>query len=172
MEKFSIPIISAIIERVKDDETEILVQTRWKPKEDPKYSGCLEISAGKIREFENVYDSLNREVFEETGLKIIKIFPDVKTKIHSPNNDGSFAFQPFCCQQQIKGGRPWIGFVFRCQVEDKQPLKQGDGTKDVRWIKRSELKQIFEKTPEKIFTVQLGVLDYYFNHEKNKTSKN
>jgi 8-oxo-dGTP pyrophosphatase MutT (NUDIX family) len=168
MEKFSIPIISAIIERTKNNETEILVQTRWKPKEDPKYSGCLEISAGKIREFENVYDALNREVFEETGLRILKTFPDVKTKIHSLDNDGSFAFQPFCCQQQIKGGQPWIGFVFICQVEDKEPHKRGDGTKDIRWIKKSELKQIFEKTPEKIFTLQLGVLDYYFNKERHQ----
>ena len=168
MEKFSIPVISAIIERVKNDETEILVQTRWKPEEDPKYSGCLEISAGKIGEFENVYGALNREVFEETGLKILEIFPDIKTKTHSPKNDGSFAFQPFCCQQQIKGGKPWIGFVFICKVEDKEPIAQKEECKDIRWIKKSELKQIFEKTPEKIFTFQLGVLDYYFNHEKKE----
>ncbi|MFA6391335.1 MAG: NUDIX hydrolase [Patescibacteria group bacterium] len=163
MEKFSLPIISAIIERQKDGETEILVQTRWKPEEDPVYTGCLEIPAGKIREFENVYDALNREVKEETGLKITSIFPDIKTKTHSPKDDGSFAFQPFCCQQQTKGGRPWIGFVFICNVEDKTPLKEGDNTRDIRWIKKSELKRIFEETPEKIFTLQLGVLDYYFN---------
>jgi len=165
MEMFSIPVISAIIERSKEGELEILVQTRWKPEDDPKYSGCLEICAGKIREFENVYDALNREVFEETGLKILKIFPDVKTQIHSPNNDGSFAFLPFCCQQQIKGGKSWIGFVFICEVEDKEPIAQQEECKDIKWIKKSKLKQIFQETPEKIFTLQLGVLDYYFNNE-------
>jgi len=166
MEKFSIPVISAIIERIKNNETEILIQTRWKPEEDPKYSGCLEIPAGKIREFENVYDALKREVFEETGLKVQKIFPDINTRMYSPKNDGSFAFKPFCCQQQIKGGRPWIGFVFICQVQDKEPHNEGDEAKDIHWIKKSELKQIFEKSPEKIFTLQLGVLDYYFNNEQ------
>jgi len=164
MEKFSIPVVSAIIQRSNNGETEILVQTRWKPDEDPKYLGCLEIAAGKIRAFESVYDALNREVFEETGLKILKFSPDVKTKTYSPNNDGSFAFQPFCCQQQIKGGEPWIGFVFICEVEAKEPCKQGDGTKDIRWITKSKLKQIFEETPEKIFTLQLGILDYYFKN--------
>ncbi|MFH1607823.1 MAG: NUDIX hydrolase [archaeon] len=165
MERFSIPVVTAIIERLKDGETEVLIQTRWKPEEDPKYSGCFEMPGGKIREFENIYDALNREVFEETGLKALKISPDSKTKILSPNNDGSFAFKPFCCHQQIKGGRPWIGFVFICQVKDKEPLKQGDGTKNIYWIKKSKLKQIFEETPEKIFTLQLGVLDYYFNSD-------
>lgn len=167
MEKFSLPVISAIIERSKGGEKEILVQTRWKPKKDPKYSGCLEIPAGKIREFENVYEALNREVFEETGLKIIKISPDIKTKIHSPSKDGSFAFQPFCCQQQIKGGQPWIGFVFLCQVEDKEPIKEGDDTRDIHWMKKSELKKIFEKSPEKIFTLQLGALEYYFKSNQH-----
>ena len=168
MEKFSIPVISAIIERSKDDEIEILVQTRWKPKKDLKYSGCLEISAGKIREFENVYDALKREVLEETGLKVVEIFPDIKTKTHSPSNDGSFAFQPFCCQQQIKGGQPLIGFVFICKVENKKPKAQHEECKEIKWIKKYKLKRIFEETPEKIFTLQLGVLDYYFNNERYK----
>lgn len=148
-------------------KTEILIQTRWKPEEDPKYTGCLEIAAGKIRRYENVYDAVKREVLEETGLKVTKIKQDIKTKIHSPRKDGSFAFVPFCCNQQIKGGEPWIGFVFICEVEDKDPKKEGDGTKDILWIKKSKLKNIFEKNPEKIFTLQLGVLDFYFNYHKH-----
>lgn len=162
-----IPVISAIIERSHNGETEILVQTRWKPERDPEYSGTLEIPAGWIDRYENVYDAVHREVLEETGLKILEIYPDIKTKTHSPKNDGSFAFQPFCCQQQIKGGKPWIGFVFICKVEDKEPIAQQEECKDIKWIKKSELKDIFEKSPEKIFTLQLGVLDYYFNNERH-----
>ena len=162
-----IPVISAIIERNHNSETEILVQTRWKPERDTEYSGTLEIPAGWIDRYENVYDAVHREVLEETGLKILEIYPNVKTKTHSPKNDGSFAFQPFCCQQQIKGGKPWIGFVFICKVEDKEPIAQQEECKDIKWIKKSELKEIFEKSPEKIFTLQLGVLDYYFNNERH-----
>lgn len=160
----NIPVVSAIIERVHNCETEILVQTRWQLKGDPEYSGTLEIPAGWVDKYENVYGALRREVLEETGLEVLKIKPDIKTKVHSPKNDGSFAFVPFCCQQQIKGGKPWIGFVFICEVEDKKPTSQAEEVKDVRWMRKSELKKIFNETPEKIFTLQLGVFDYYFNY--------
>jgi len=165
-ESFSIPVVSAIIERTHDGKKQILVQTRWKPEEDPLYSGCIEIPAGKIRSFENVYEAVKREVTEETGLNVVKIKPDVKTGTYSPKKDGSFAFVPFCCQQQTKGGMPWIGFVFVCAVEDKEPCSKGDDTKDVGWMKASDLKEILEKTPEKIFTLQLGALEFYFKSEK------
>lgn len=101
--KGCIPVVSAIVEREHKGQVEILIQTRWKPKKDPKYSGTIEIPAGRIKRYEKVYDALQREVYEETGLKVLSVYPEIKTKIHSPQNDGSFAFQPFCCQQQIKG---------------------------------------------------------------------
>ncbi len=160
----NIPVVSAIIERVRDGKTEILVQTRWKPERDPIYSGTLEIPAGWIDKYENVYDALRREVFEETGLTIIKIKDDRQTNEHKTDKDDcSFAFTPFCCQQQLKGGRPWIGFVFLCEVEDTQPIAQQEEVKDIRWMAKDELRELFLQTPEKIFTLQLGVLDYYFS---------
>ncbi|KKR21294.1 MAG: hypothetical protein UT48_C0010G0042 [Parcubacteria group bacterium GW2011_GWE2_39_37] len=163
-----IPVVSAIIERQGKDETEILIQTRWKPESDPVYSGTFEIPAGWIDRYENVFDALKREVLEETGLHITRIFPDNKTKTFSPRNDESFSFIPFCCQQQTKGGEPWIGFVFICEVEDKEPVPQLEEVKDIQWIKKSELKNLLEKTPKKFFTLQLGPLDYYLNYNDDK----
>lgn len=163
--RFCMPVVSAIIERRVNNETEILVQTRWKPNDDPVYSGSLEIPAGRLDAWENIFDALRREVFEETSLKVLKIKPEIKTKTFSPRNDENFAFVPFCCQQQTRGGKPWIGFVFICEVENKKPKPQEDEVKNIRWIKKSELKKIFDKTPEKIFTLQLGVLEYYFNSQ-------
>ena len=157
-----IPVVSAIVERMKDGEKEILIQTRWKPERDPEYSGTIEIPAGWIERYENVYDAIKREVFEETGLKVKTISPDIQTSLHSPRDDANFAFVPFCCQQQLRGGKPWIGFVFLCEVEDGEPREQESETRNVRWIKVSELKKIFDETPEQIFTLQLGVLEYYF----------
>jgi 8-oxo-dGTP pyrophosphatase MutT (NUDIX family) len=163
MNQTNLPVVSAIIERTRNGETEILVQTRWKPDRDPKYSGTLEIAAGVIEKYENVYDALRREVKEETGLEITNIKSNTHTKTYSPQEDGSFGFIPFCCHQQLKDGKPWIGFAFICEVEDKEPAPQAEEVKDIRWIKKSELKEIFENTPEKIFTLQLGVLEYYLN---------
>jgi 8-oxo-dGTP pyrophosphatase MutT (NUDIX family) len=158
-------VVSAIIERERDGEIEVLVQTRWKPGQDPEYSGTLEIPAGGIKKYETVHDALRREVFEETGLRVTGFRPDVRTEVYSPRDDGAFAFLPFCCQQQVKGGIPRVGFVFICTVEDGEPRPGQDEVKDVRWMKRSELKRVFEETPERIFTLQLGVLDYYFSHQ-------
>lgn len=161
--KPSLPVVSAIIERIHDRQTQVLVQTRWKPERDPVYSGTLEIAAGVIDEYENVYDALKREVLEETGLTIKKFTPDNKTKIYSTGkDDASFGFMPFCCHQQLKNGRPWIGFAFLCEVEDAEPKPQQEEVKDIIWIDKEELRRIFTETPDKIFALQLGVLDYYF----------
>ena len=164
-----IPVVSAIIERNGAEETEILIQTRWKPEKDPKYSGTLEIPAGWIDRYENVFEALKREVLEETGLQVTKIKPDIKTETFSPRDDESFSFIPFCCQQQTRGGMPWIGFVFICEVEDKEPVPQGDEVRDIRWIKKSELKKMMAETPERFFTLQLGPLDYYLNHYEGES---
>lgn len=156
-----IPVVSAIIERNGSEETEILIQTRWKPERDPKYSGTIEIPAGWINRFESVYEALKREVFEETGLRVVSINPQIKTPSYSPQDDENFAFVPFCCEQQLKGGKPWVGFVFICTVEDKEPVPQADETRDIRWIRKSELKKMIETEPESFFTLHLGSLNYY-----------
>jgi 8-oxo-dGTP pyrophosphatase MutT (NUDIX family) len=70
----NVPIVSAIIERDRNGEKEILVQTRWKPDRDPHYSGTIEIPAGGMYRYENVYDAVKREVLEETGLRSIRSF--------------------------------------------------------------------------------------------------
>ena len=157
-------VVSAIIERERDGEIEVLIQTRWKPDTDPQYSGTLEIPAGAMHRYENVYDALKREVFEETGLYVTGFKPNIKTRMHTPKGDEAFAFMPFCCQQQTKGGVPRVGFVFLCTVEDQEPRPQQEEVKDIRWIRKTELRRILEETPETIFTFQLGVLDYYLNH--------
>ena len=161
--KPNLPVVSAIIERQHDGKTQILVQTRWKPERDPVYSGTLEIAAGVMDEYENVYDALRREVLEETGLVITKIKPDNHTKTYTTGkDDASFGFMPFCCHQQLKNGCPWIGFAFLCEVEDREPQPQAEEVKDIRWIDKEELRKIFETSPEQIFALQLGIFDYYF----------
>jgi hypothetical protein len=49
-------------------------------------------------------------------------------------------------------------------VEDAEPVPQHDEVRDIRWMKISELRKILEETPERIFTLQLGVLEYYLQH--------
>ena len=61
--------------------------------------------------------------------------------------------------------------MFICTVEDKEPIPEPGEVKSIRWMKKSELKRVLEETPEKIFILQLGVLDYYLSYaERNPTS--
>lgn len=161
----NIPVISAIIQRGSGSDREILLQLRWKPERDPIYSGTWEIPAGWMDKYENVYETVKREVSEETGLNVTKIFPDIKTVEYKGNkDDASFAFVPFCCQQQLKGGKPWVGFVFVCEVDDNEPVVQIDEVKEIKWVKIKELRHLITNQPESIFMLQVGVLNYYIDH--------
>ena len=159
---FPVPIVSAIIERQRGKVTELLVQVRWKPERDPVYTGTLEIPAGGIGLYENVYDALTREVFEETGLRVIGFRPDVRTKTHSHKGDDVFAFVPFCCQQQLSG-MARVGFVFVCTVEGTDPTPAPDEVKEITWMGTSELRRLIDESPERFFTFQLPVLEFYLH---------
>lgn len=161
-------VISAILEKEEGGVRKIFVQTRWKPNVSPTYSGLLEIPAGGIEGYENVYDALKREVKEETGLEIVRIIDDFQSEIEYPRpNDSSFVFKPFICQQVLEtnGGLPWIGFVFRCEVTGEIKMQQSEA-KDPRWITIDELDEILTKSPESVFSLQYTTLKYYVKYIK------
>lgn len=166
--KMAIPYAGAIIERSCNGLTEVMLQTRWKPHADPLYSGTIEFPAGVLdKPFENVYETVAREIQEEAGLKLKSIRGDSRTKIYSPKNtDEIMAFRPFCCTQQLKNGKPWIGFVFICEVEDGEPKAQLSETKDPKWLPIQVVKELFEKSPEQFFGLELPAWEYYFKEQE------
>jgi 8-oxo-dGTP pyrophosphatase MutT (NUDIX family) len=156
-------IVSAILFKKEKKEIKIFLQTRWKPKSSPTYSGMLEIPAGGIDSYENVYDALKREIKEETNLDIVKIINDYNGGILSPRkNDKAFVFKPFICQQVLEtnNGLPWIGFVFVCEVGGDVKINITEA-KDPKWVSIKELKKIVNGRPESIFPLQLPVLKYF-----------
>lgn len=171
---FNSILISALVERKNDNrEIELLLQKRVN-KNDSIYYGSLEIPAGHINKFENVYDTVKREVLEETGFTISEFINDTQTEIFSTkDDDGAFAFKPFICQQYLKGrGWSWIGFVFRCRIE-KGKIKEVDGeASEHLWVTIQTLKTMLDEDPKQFFTLQLPVLNYYISfHEKNIDQK-
>ncbi len=162
------PVISAILEKEKNGKRMIFMQTRWKPKISPMYSGLLEIPAGGIDGYENVYDALHREVKEETGLDIVRIIDDYHSEIiQTRAHDSSHVFRPFICQQVLEtnGGLPWIGFVFRCEVGGEITI-QKEEARDPRWVSLEDLENTLIKTPKKIFSLQYSTLLYYISFMK------
>ena len=158
-------VVSVIIERERDRNIEVLLQTRWKPERDPIYSGTLEIPAGGILAYENVYAAAKREVWEETGLEVTHFQPDVHTPTCAMRDDDCFAFVPFCCQQQLKGGIPRIGVVLICRVEEAELRPNAGEVREAFWIKLEALREIVERQPERVFTLQLPVLKYYLQRK-------
>lgn len=166
--KYPIPVISAIIERKGESETEILIQTRISSYDD-LYQGTIEIPAGRINSFENLYDTIKREVKEETGLEVLEIGQAADAETATTfRSDGAIVFQPFCCQQLTKGNIPWIGFVFLVKVKEGKLIPEKGHTQDLRWVKLSELKELLSNSKDKIFTLQLPVLKYYLKHKEGK----
>lgn len=164
----AIPYCGAIIERDNNGEKEVLIQTRWKPHADPIYSGTLEFPAGVLdKPFEDVHDTLAREIKEEAGLTLKAIKQDQRTPVITTSKDDNIiGFRPYCCTQQLKNGKPWIGFVFVCEVESGEPTAQLSEAKDAKWMKASEVKSIYENSPEKLFGLELPAWHYYFGQIK------
>lgn len=65
MEIFAKPAVGAIIEKIEQGKRYILIQTRNKESGGIE-NGMTEIPAGKIREYENIFDALRREIWEES----------------------------------------------------------------------------------------------------------
>src|SRR5258708_37679963 len=139
-------VVSAILEKIDSGVQKVFVQTRWKPSSSPTYSGLLEIPAGHIDGYENVFDAIRREVKEETGLNVTSFIDAYEGEVMANRpNDVSHVFQPFICQQVLEthDGLPWIGFVFRCTVEG-EVIMQADEAKDPKWLTLEELDSLLQ----------------------------
>jgi SAM-dependent methyltransferase len=166
----AIPYCGAIIERDQNGEKEILMQTRWKPHADPVYSGTLEFPAGVLdKPFEDVHDTLAREIKEEAGLTLKAIRQDDRTPMATTGKDDEImGFRPYCCTQQLKNGKPWIGFVFICEVEPGEPVAQLSEAKDAKWMSVDEVKDIYKNSSEKLFGLELPAWHYYFGETEKE----
>lgn len=156
-------VISALLFQKNADGLKLFLQTRWKPKASPQYLGMLEIPAGGIDSYENVYDALRREVKEETNLDIVRIVNDYQSAIFEPRaHDKAFVFRPYLCQQVLEtnDGLPWIGFVFLCEVTGTVQMDTSEA-KDPLWVTVEELQTILNRQPETIFPLQLPVLQHF-----------
>jgi len=165
--------VSAIIERFHNGQWEVLLQTRWKPEEDPKHSGLLEIPGGRIEVGEDVIPALKREVEEECGLEIESIKPGKETLTKGGFGEVSIVFVPFCGERFFvpsSGGRylgsNFVGFVFVCTARGELRKRGVYDAKEPRWVPFAELKRLVLNEPEKIYSYHLSTLKYYLEQKE------
>lgn len=135
--------VRAIIERNGTNGTEIIIQKRVKSNENKT---PYELPGGRLEEFESFVEGLKREVHEETGLHITKVFGE-ETRIETNNVDWDSnveVMKPFAVYQTTNGPVDSLGAYFRCQVSGNL-VEEGDGTEDIKWISVDELHDSLEK---------------------------
>ena len=160
MEKFAIPCVAAIIEKIINNEKYILIQTRQK-EDGAETNGMLEIPAGKIREYENIFEALKREVKEETGLTITKILGEDRQISNLIGDNEVISYTPYCVTQNLSGAYSIILNTFLCGEAEGELLTETNESQNIHWIKIEELKKILKNNPEKIFLLHINALQKY-----------
>ena len=126
----------------------------------------MEIPAGKIQEYENIYNCLRREVIEETGLTINKIQDEENAEIISINGYNVLNYTPFSNSQNIEGYYPIMVQVFICTANESSINSfTSNETKNVRWEKLSIIEKILNDQ-KKFYPMHISTLHKYIKCKK------
>lgn len=159
----------AIIERVVEDRTEIVIQVRNKPNE-PTHQ--IELPGGRLEPYEPLLTALAREVKEETGLDITEV-EGAHTRSDTSGMNPEFVVEcirPFAAYQTIKGPIDSVGYYFRCKAEGEL-LTSGDDTTGIRWIDVAELRSMFEQDPLQFTNVDRAGIQFYLMHGTGRSGE-
>lgn len=149
--------VRAIIERNGPNGTEMVIQKRVKFNEDKT---PYELPGGRLLEFEPLIEGLKREVREETGLHVTKVFGE-DTRIETMEKDSNVeTMKPFAVYQTTNGPVDSLGVYFRCQATGEL-LEKGDDTEDIKWISVNELSHLLEKDLIDLSWVDRSGIMYY-----------
>lgn len=163
-EVFAKPGVGAIIEQKIDNQDCILIQVRQKENGGTE-NGLVEIPAGKIREYENIFDALRREVWEETGLRVTEIQGEKDAVFTTVNGFQVMNFTPYCSTQNLSGGYSLIVQTFLCRAEGTL-LEKTNETTNIRWIPRDKCREMLSDHMESFFPMHVNTLKKYLGIEQ------
>lgn len=157
-EKFMIPAVTAIVVKEIDGVNYILLQERWK--NNPLEDGLLEIPGGKISEYENIFASLRREVIEETGYSVKKIYGEDKSTFVEFNGYRVLNYESFASAQNLEKNYPIMTQFFICEVEGEK-LEETNETKNIKWFSLDEVSLVINENPEKFYPMHINAIRKY-----------
>ncbi|MGB6128590.1 MAG: NUDIX domain-containing protein [Psychrilyobacter sp.] len=157
-EKFTIPAVGGIIEANINGEDSILLQKRFKDSKDG--NGLLEIPAGKLREFEDIFTCLRREIKEETGLDVTKIVGEEETVTLVEDEYCVLNYEPFSISQNIGGKYPVMVQIFLCKAQGTL-LRSSNESQEIQWISLMVLKKRLERSQGDFYPMHISTLKKY-----------
>lgn len=168
-EKFAIPGVGGIMVKEESGKKYILIQERFK--EDAILeTGMLEIPAGKIREFENIFDCLRREINEETGYTVSCIEGEKEAEKIVQNGYTVLNYKPFSCSQNIDGKYPIMVQVFICHLStEKGGITESSEAKNIRWVEINELKKLL-KNENRFYPMHISTLRKYLKRKQKSSN--
>lgn len=159
MEMLAKPGVAGIIEKNINGVDCILIQERFK-KDAKKEEGLIEIPAGKIRAFENIFDTLKREIWEETGLEVIEIKGENNISVFESNDYKVLNYTPFSCSQNLHGDYPIMVQTFICTAKG-QVLKRTNETRNIMWISLEKLRDMLDSDKSRFYPMHVHTLNKY-----------
>lgn len=163
-EKFMIPAVTAIVVKETDGVKYLLLQERWK--NNPLEDGLLEIPGGKISEYENIFDSLRREVMEETGYFVKKIYGEENSTFVEFNGYKVLNYEAFASAQNLEKNYPIMTQFFICEVEGEK-LEKTNETQNIKWFSLAEVSLLINKSPEKFYPMHINAIRKYLADNSN-----
>lgn len=149
----------AIIEKIENNERLVLIQKRVS-------DGTFEFPGGCMEQGQSIIDAFRREILEETGLTVTKIY-GLETYVHCKEQDVE-SIKPYLVSQYLQG---WtnssgernksVGIYFRCEVEGI-PLEKGDNSAEIQWVKLEKLRVLLDE-PNMFPGMDRGAAELYLS---------
>jgi len=154
----------AVIEKIENGEKMVLIQRCFRtgiPKQFEFPGGCNEWG-------ESIVDTLKREVMEEVGMTVTKIYGIE----HYMDKDGIETFIPYSVyfgkhgwtftSGEFEGERgKSVGVHFKCEAEGT-PLEKGDKTVEIQWATPEKLRALLDE-PDMFSAIDRGAAELYLS---------
>jgi 8-oxo-dGTP pyrophosphatase MutT (NUDIX family) len=122
-EQFAIPFVKAIV--LSEDGSSFWLQRRTKAG-DP-YDGYWELPGGKMRRGETAEATLEREVNEEAGLRLLEVLGQNSLELTDRFGRTARLISPLITVEVVSGPWPFLGHYFVCRTAgEPNPTDEGE----------------------------------------------
>ncbi|MFN8548902.1 MAG: NUDIX domain-containing protein [Candidatus Eisenbacteria bacterium] len=149
-ERWAIPFVKALIRAPAAPV--ILLQRREKP---DRYRGRLELPGGRVRMDESLVDAVAREVLEESGLTVRRVFPEGVERSDCFGASARASIPLVVAEAMTPSGLV-VGHYFACEAEG-EPRATVEGSEH-QWLTLDELYRRVTEAPEDFATLDRAAL--------------